>query len=291
MIKKWISINCSLIVITVLFGWYVCNSIDEFNRRNNLASIEQMQTNKPTATPDKTLPVPDPPKIYNPSGFSIVAEKTIFSENRSNVTEKPSNTPQTPAKAAPPLTQKPILIGTIISESRKIALIVDPTASQANQGQAQTIRQRDSQRQELDSRQRNTREPAQSYRQDSTQGRTQPVAQRSNPSAAQNTNRRAQIKRIGDLYQGYTITNIAAEYIVLENGSQKEIIPLHEGSKRAASGKTAIKATQVVSIGKGAGVAASWTTFVGGTGSQPKSKIQDNTQKTPTRQGMPSPKT
>jgi hypothetical protein len=71
----------------------------------------------------------------------------------------------------------------------------------------------------------------------------------SNP--AQGRNRRSQIKRIGDVYRGYTITDIAPNRIVLENGARKEIIPLHEGSKRQQGGKTSILSTRVVSIGGG----------------------------------------
>jgi hypothetical protein len=66
-------------------------------------------------------------------------------------------------------------------------------------------------------------------------------------------NRRAQVRRVGDVYHGYTITEIAADHIVLESGTRKEIIPLHEGSKRAQGGKTPIMSTRVVSFG-GSGI-------------------------------------
>ena len=71
----------------------------------------------------------------------------------------------------------------------------------------------------------------------------------SNP--AQGRNRRSQIKRIGDVYRGYTITDIAPNHIVLESGTRKEIIPLHEGSKRQQGGKTPILSTRVVSYRRG----------------------------------------
>jgi hypothetical protein len=70
--------------------------------------------------------------------------------------------------------------------------------------------------------------------------------------SSQGRSSRAEIKRIGDVYQGYAITEIAPDHIVLESGSQKEIIPLHEGSKNAAGGRTPILSTRVVSIGGGA---------------------------------------
>ncbi len=65
---------------------------------------------------------------------------------------------------------------------------------------------------------------------------------------------RAQIKRIGDVYQGYTITDISSDQIVLESGTRKEAIPLYEGTKRPAGGKTPILATRIVPFGGGAAV-------------------------------------
>lgn len=71
--------------------------------------------------------------------------------------------------------------------------------------------------------------------------------------SSQGQSRRAELKRIGDVYQGYTITDIAPDHIVLESSSRKEIIPLHEGSKNTAGGRTPILSTRVVSIG-GSGI-------------------------------------
>lgn len=68
----------------------------------------------------------------------------------------------------------------------------------------------------------------------------------------QNRKRKAEIKRIGDVFQGHTITDIAPDHIVLESGSRKEIIPLHEGSKQNSNGRTPILSTRVVSFGGGA---------------------------------------
>jgi len=65
----------------------------------------------------------------------------------------------------------------------------------------------------------------------------------------QERNRRAQIKRIGDSYHGYILTDITMNSIVLESGTRREVIPLHEGAKRPQSGKTAILSTRVVAIG------------------------------------------
>lgn len=79
--------------------------------------------------------------------------------------------------------------------------------------------------------------------------------------------RRAQIRTIGDVYRGYTITDITPEQIVLESGSRREIIPLHEGSKKNQAGKTAILSTRVVPIGAGSITATTGSSIV--TGSAP----------------------
>ncbi len=70
-------------------------------------------------------------------------------------------------------------------------------------------------------------------------------------NSSQGRGGRAEIKRIGDVCQGYTITDIAPDHIVLESGSQKEIIPLHEGSKQNSGGRTPILSTRVVSFSGG----------------------------------------
>jgi hypothetical protein len=86
--------------------------------------------------------------------------------------------------------------------------------------------------------------------------------------AGQDRNRRAEVKRIGDVYQGYTITAITSEHIVLESGTRREIIPLHEGSKRGTPGKTAILSTRVVPIGGSAASGGTPVTIVAGSGAR-----------------------
>jgi hypothetical protein len=83
---------------------------------------------------------------------------------------------------------------------------------------------------------------------------------------ATDRNRRAQAKRIGDVYHGYTITEIVADHIVLESGTRKEIIPLHEGTKRPQAGKTAILSTRVISFGGGGISGGIPVSVVGGPG-------------------------
>jgi hypothetical protein len=68
---------------------------------------------------------------------------------------------------------------------------------------------------------------------------------------ADQQNRRESIRKIGDVYQGYTITEIAPDRIILESGTRKEVIPLREGTKRGSGGKTPIISTRVVPFGAG----------------------------------------
>jgi hypothetical protein len=88
-------------------------------------------------------------------------------------------------------------------------------------------------------------------------------------SPPQAQGRRAQIKRIGDVYQGYTITDITSEHMVLDSGTRKEIIKVHEGTKRNQGGKTPILSTRVVAFGAGgAGGGTSVAVVSGGVGTQ-----------------------
>jgi hypothetical protein len=197
MTKKWIAMNLLFLAIAGLLGRYVFKSIEDIKQKNKAENI----TPKPTATAsdNRVLPLPESPRTYNRAEFSVITEKTLFVEDRTNVIAKPAIV-ETPVPEIAPLAPRPILIGTSISDNNQSALIVDPVGA---------------------------------------------------PGSVPGVSRRAQVKRIGDSYQGYAITQIAAENIVLEAGTRKETISLHEGSKRPKGGKTAIQATRVVSIGGG----------------------------------------
>lgn len=88
---------------------------------------------------------------------------------------------------------------------------------------------------------------------------------------AQGRIRRSQTKRVGDVYRGYTITDIAPTHIVLQSGARKEIIPLHEGAKRPQGGKTPILSTRVVPIGGQALAGGTQVMIVGGSGAPVRS--------------------
>lgn len=83
--------------------------------------------------------------------------------------------------------------------------------------------------------------------------------------AAPGGSRRAQMKKVGDVYHGYTIKEIHPDQIVLESGTRREIIPLREGSKKNQGGKTPILSTRVVPIGAGGGISGTTPVTMGGT--------------------------
>jgi hypothetical protein len=72
-------------------------------------------------------------------------------------------------------------------------------------------------------------------------------------TSAQAGNHATQTMRIGDMYQGFTVTDITERNIVLEYGASREVIPLSDTSKPAQRGKTPILATKVVSFGAQSG--------------------------------------
>jgi hypothetical protein len=243
MTKKWIAINLLLLAIAGLLGRYVRSSIFDYDTKGK-EGIPIAGDNKPG--PVSLMPGPDEAKIYNAHEFAVVPEKFLFSESRDNK-EPPTVDPKPPVtpEVVQQLTQKPILVGTIISDTKQLALIIDPSAGA-------TI--------------------ARSAAASAPGGPPGPPPQAS---------RKAQVKRIGDTYQGYTITSITSESIVLTSGSRREIIPLHEGSKQQkGTGRTPIVTTRVVSIG-GSGAGATGGTTSRGTSSAGSPGAGVNT-------GMPS---
>jgi hypothetical protein len=76
------------------------------------------------------------------------------------------------------------------------------------------------------------------------------------PGLPANESRRTQTRRVGDVYQGYTIVDITEDQMILENGPRREVIPLFDSTKaRPQGGKTPIVATRVVNFGGGGGAA------------------------------------
>lgn len=196
MAKKWIAINLLLLVIAGLLGWELRASILRFIAENDPTTIRPARSTKAATIPQKPMASKQPEKGQTPDDFSIILDKTIFSDVRGNEVVVEATRPPEP----PQLTQKPILVGIIMIDNQYKALIIDPTATSADK-------------------------------------------------------RRPEAKRIGDVYKGFTITGISADRIVLENGTRREIIPLHEGTKKGQGGMTPVTATRVVSFGGSAGSA------------------------------------
>jgi len=123
--------------------------------------------------------------------------------------------------------------------------------------------------------------------------------------AAAGGSRRSQTKRLGDAYQGYIITDITPDQMVLERGSRREVIPLFDSAKHPAagapaqSGKTPILQTRVIAFGAGGaagqGVAQPVTSGARVAASPPPSPASQAAQSGPTRgtnapqQGRPTP--
>lgn len=191
MAKRWIAINALLIACALLLGWQLRASILRFAADHDPARIRPAAERRP-ADQGKAVVAPQPEGDAESADFSVIPERTIFSDTRS-LAEPQQAVPQ----QAPQLQPKPILVGVTIAGDQRRALIIDP-GTPSREG------------------------------------------------------RRTESKRIGDVYRGFRITEIAPAYIVLENNARKEIIPLHEGSKGAQAGKTPILSTRVVSFGGGA---------------------------------------
>jgi len=62
----------------------------------------------------------------------------------------------------------------------------------------------------------------------------------------------ALLKRIGDVYEGYTLTEIEPDHIVLDNGNQKEIIYLSDSVPQNRRTGTSTVSTRVIPIGNSA---------------------------------------
>jgi hypothetical protein len=190
MAKRWIAMNLLLLGIAGLLGWELRSSILRFDTDNDPAKIRPARAGKPATPPQKPSDSKPPEKGHLPDDFSIIPEKTIFSDVRGN--EEPVEMVKPPEP--PQLNPKPILVGTIIIGNQAKAFVIDPTATSSDR-------------------------------------------------------RKPEVKRIGDVYRGFTVTAISADQIVLENGARREIIPLHEGIKKGQAGKTLVAPTRVVAFG------------------------------------------
>ena len=237
--KKWILINVLLLIVAVSLGRLLMSSVDDYAKVTN----KRVKV-KPPDIVSNLGPEVYPPR-YDPPDFYVIALKNAFSPDR-----KMGEDQRNPVAAVPPLTQKPILLATFISDTQKRALIIDPTISSQARGSASSRGSSSSIRDLINSLQNAT-----SGRGSRGSSSSSAVVVSSSPTRTTRTpqvNQSVQVKRIGDVYQGYQLTQINPDSIYLESGTSREIIPLHEGTKQLQGmGKTPITATQVVSIGTG----------------------------------------
>jgi hypothetical protein len=195
--KKWIGINLLLLVGVGLAAWKLDNSVHQYRAQNDLSTIKPAEAREL----ESILPAPPVFQTSNPMTFAEIVNKNVFSETRTKG--------ETPAADSPngtmPATQKPTLVGVVITDTQRVASLLAPAS-----------------------------------------GRNR------NASAVQ-------LKRVNESYEGYTVTAIEPDHIVLDNGSQKQIISLNDTSQPAQRRQTASVSTRVIPIGGGTATAASAT--------------------------------
>jgi Type II secretion system protein C len=189
--KKWVFLNVGLLLTAAFLGWHLRTSIWRFNADNDLARVQPAKDLK-KGSAEETLPALQSPVRYDPAQYLSIPDQNLFSESRA----KEEKADVAAAPEVPPLTVRPVLVGIVAGGEKRMALIIDPSAS--------------------------------------------------------GSGRKTHTKRLGDTYQGYTVTDISESKMVLENGGRREVIPLFDGSKRPGQGgKTAVIPTRVVSFGTG----------------------------------------
>lgn len=189
MTKKWIGINLLLFIVAVIAAYQLYDSIQQFKTNNDISKIA------PAETGSQESLVPPPLKIerYSPVDFAEISDKNVFSATR---TKEAAAEGTVAATATLPASQKPTLVGVVMSDKQKVATLQEPrTGGKAGQ----TV-----------------------------------------------------LKKVGDTYQGYTITEIDTDHIVLDNGSQKATLALNDTSQPAPNRKTVSVPTRVVPFGNAA---------------------------------------
>jgi hypothetical protein len=140
MTKKWMAINIMLLLGAGLLGWQLYVAARAFGEQNDSANIAKAQTRKKSAS-EGGLPSLQPPRKLTEADFMIIPAQDLFSESRKKVE-------QVEAPALPEtrtLDVKPILIGVLITNSQKVATVLDPApgGSQGGpQGQRKTLTMR-----------------------------------------------------------------------------------------------------------------------------------------------------
>ena len=139
--KKWIVIYVILLAATIVLGRELMSSIEKFEGENRLSSTKPLAATKQTPKPAPAKPASNAPNAANapnaqvgpntaapagnvPVDYSIIPQKNLFSETRSNVIPVEPVAPSEP----PPLAQKPILVGILNTGKGWRASIIDPAS-------------------------------------------------------------------------------------------------------------------------------------------------------------------
>ncbi len=142
MTKKWMTINLMLLAATVLLARQLYVTTLRFKQDNSLANVMRVQPGKKGGT-EAPLPPVQPVAKLSDAEYAVIPQGNVFTETR-----RPEEKVEAPAPEPPRrLDNPPILVGIIISGSRRQALIVDTTApAVSGNRRTQTMRIGDSYR-------------------------------------------------------------------------------------------------------------------------------------------------
>lgn len=206
-----------LFVIAAFAGYQLYDSMQQFEAGN---AIENIKPPAESGAGNEILPPPPQEKRYSPMDFAVIPDKNVFSESRT----KGESVDEPSAGVTIPDSQKPTLVGVIVSGKQKVATLLEPAA----RGQAgDTI-----------------------------------------------------LKKLGETYQNYTITEIEADHIVLDGGDRKIRVELNDISLPAPTRRTVNVSTRVIPIGGGT-ASAGMTPVMAGQG------LSRLGRTVPTRSGLP----
>ncbi|MBN2317666.1 MAG: hypothetical protein JXR49_01240 [Acidobacteria bacterium] len=122
MTKKWIAINLLLLILAGITGRQLYVSVQEFKAENDLSKIQPDRSLNQEIAQEAILQPPIKNLRYNTSDFAVIPEKNLFSESRSR-----EDSGESPVQSGTmPASQRPILVGVILTEDQKIASILEP---------------------------------------------------------------------------------------------------------------------------------------------------------------------
>ena len=177
-----------LLAIAAFAGYQLYDSVQQFEAVN---AIENIRPPAQTGAGNEIIPPPQQEKRYSPMDFAVIPDKNVFSETRT----REDSTEETAAGGTLPDSQKPTLVGVIVSGKQKVATLLEP----GSRGQVgETI-----------------------------------------------------LKKLGETYQNYRITEIEADHIILDGGDRKIRVELNDISQPAPTRRTVNVATRVIPIGGG----------------------------------------